>query len=65
MFNTVYRILNDLQEAEDAMQEAFIIAFEKIDSYKGEVSFGAWLKRIVVNRSIDVLKKRKIIFECL
>ena len=31
-------------------------AFKKIDTYKGEVSFGAWLKKIVINRSLDVLE---------
>ena len=50
-------------EAEDVMQEAFLSAFKKIETYKGEVSFGAWLKRIVVNRSLDCLKKRKVQFE--
>ena len=50
-------------EAEDVMQEAFLSAFNKINTYKGEVSFGAWLKRIVVNRSLDYLKKRKVQFE--
>lgn len=52
-------------EAEDVMQEAFLSAFNKMDSYKGEVSFGAWLKRIVVNRSLDYLKKRKVQFEAI
>ena len=50
-------------EAEDVMQEAFFSAFKKIHTYKGEVSFGAWLKKIVVNRSLDYLKKRKVQFE--
>ncbi len=50
-------------EAEDVMQEAFLSAFKKIGTYKGEVSFGAWLKKIVVNRSLDYLKKRKVKFE--
>ena len=50
-------------EAEDVMQEAFLSAFKKIDTYKGEVSFGAWLKKIVINRSLDYLKKRKVQFE--
>jgi len=50
-------------EAEDVMQEAFLSAFKKIETYKGEVSFGAWLKKIVVNRSLDYLKKRKVQFE--
>ncbi|MBN4066125.1 sigma-70 family RNA polymerase sigma factor [Candidatus Amoebophilus asiaticus] len=60
MYNTSYRILHDQMEAEDIMQEAFLIAFSKIDSYKYDASFGAWLKKIVVNKSINVLKKKKI-----
>ena len=63
MYNTSLRIVNDEMEAEDVMQEAFLSAFEKINTYSGTVSFGAWLKRIVVNRSLDVLGKRKAIFE--
>ena len=63
MYSVSFRILNDSMEAEDVMQEAFLSAFRNIESYKGEVSFGAWLKRIVVNRSLDQLKKRRIKFE--
>jgi RNA polymerase sigma-70 factor (ECF subfamily) len=59
MFNTAVRIMQDTQEAEDVMQEAFLSAFTKLDSFKGEVAFGAWLKRIVINRSLTQLKKRK------
>jgi RNA polymerase sigma-70 factor (ECF subfamily) len=63
MFSICMRLINNAAEAEDVMQEAFLNAFTKIDSYKGEVSFGAWLKRIVINRSLDYLKKRKVKFE--
>ena len=63
MYSVSLRIVNDEFEAEDVMQEAFLSAFKNIESYKGEVSFGAWLKRIVVNRSLDVLKKRRVKFE--
>ncbi len=63
MYNTCLRIMNNTEEAEDVMQEAFLSAFEKIDQYNGAVSFGAWLKRIVINRSIDAVKKRRIYFE--
>ncbi len=63
MYNTSLRIVNDTMEAEDVMQEAFLSAFEKINTYSGTVSFGAWLKRIVVNRSLDALGRRKAIFE--
>jgi len=56
-------MINNETDAEDVMQEAFLNAFKKIDTYKGEVSFGAWLKKIVINRSLDYLKKRKVKFE--
>jgi RNA polymerase sigma-70 factor (ECF subfamily) len=59
MYNTSLRILNNREEAEDIMQEAFLDAFKKIDLYKGTGSFGAWLKRIVVNKSIDHLRTKK------
>lgn len=57
MYNTAYRILKDDFEAEDIMQEAFLTVFTKMDTYKGEVTFGAWLKRIVINKSLTQLKK--------
>ena len=63
MYNTSLRIVNDTMEAEDIMQEAFLSAFDKIDTYSGTVSFGAWLKKIVINRSLDALGKRKAVFE--
>ena len=59
MFNAAIRITQDSFEAEDVMQESFLSAFTKIDSFKGEVAFGAWLKRIVINKSITHLKKNK------
>ncbi|MGE0088201.1 MAG: RNA polymerase sigma factor [Bacteroidales bacterium] len=60
MFNTCLRIVNNNLEAEDIMQESFFKAFEKINLYRGEVSFGAWLKKIVVNHSLDELRKKKL-----
>ena len=61
MFNTSLRIVNDMMEAEDIMQDSFLTAFEKLGSYGGKVSFGAWLKKIVINNSIDALKKKKLV----
>jgi RNA polymerase sigma factor (sigma-70 family) len=64
MYNTSLRIVNDPMEAEDIMQESFLSAFEKIGCYSGTVSFGAWLKKIVQNRSLDFIRNEsKIIFE--
>ena len=59
MFNTAYRIVNNFDDAEDVMQEAFIKAFDKIDNYKAKSTFGSWLKKIVVNQSIYFIRKNK------
>ena len=57
MYNVAYRIVNDEHFAEDVLQEGFLKAFLKIKDYKQEVAFGAWLKRIIINHSIDFCKK--------
>lgn len=59
MLVVAQRFVKDSMEAEDIVQESFIKAFTKIEQYKAEVTFGAWLKRIVVNKSIDVIKSKK------
>lgn len=65
MYNTSLRIVGNETEAEDIMQESFLKAFKKINTYSGKVSFGAWFKKIVVNRSLDYLKRRKVNFKVL
>jgi len=59
LYNTSLRIVSNTAEAEDIMQESFLEAFRKIEDYRGEGSFGAWLKRIVVNNSINHLRKKR------
>jgi len=59
MYNTALRIVKDTFEAEDVIQEAFLSAFTKLHTFKGEVAFGAWLKRIVINKSIQQYKKQQ------
>ncbi len=61
MYNVCLRIVGDVVEAEDIMQESFFKAYDRINTYKNEVSFGAWLKRIIVNASLDFLKKKKLL----
>lgn len=63
MYNSSLRVVGVPEEAEDIMQESFLTAFRNLNTYSGEVSFGAWLKKIVINRSLDILRKRKVIFE--
>lgn len=57
MYNVAYRIVKDEHYAQDVMQEGFLKAFTKINDYRQEVAFGAWLKKIIVNYSIDFYKK--------
>ena len=57
MYNVAYRIVKDEHFAQDVMQEGFLKAFTKINDYRQEVAFGAWLKKIIVNYSIDFYKK--------
>ncbi len=59
MYNAAYRILNNREEAEDMLQEAFTECFRNISSFRSDSTFGAWLKKIVVNRCINRLRKRE------
>lgn len=59
MYNSAFRILKDQGLAEDVMQESFLSAFKNLDNFRGEVTFGAWLKRIVVNNSIYQYRKKQ------
>lgn len=60
MFNISLRIVNDHAEAEDVLQEAFLDAFSRINDFRQETTFGLWLKQIVINKSINCLRKRKL-----
>ena len=62
MYNTCLRILNNVQEAEDVLQESFTEAFKNLQRFEQRTSFGGWLKQICVNRSINQLKKRRVSF---
>ena len=59
MYNTALRIVKKSDEAEDVMQESFLNAFTKLHTFKGEVTFGSWLKRIVINNSIQHYRKQQ------
>jgi RNA polymerase sigma factor (sigma-70 family) len=63
MFNICMRMLDNTAEAEDVLQESFVDAFEKMDSFRNDSTFGAWFKRIVVNNCINQLRARRVQFE--
>nr|WP_246865781.1 RNA polymerase sigma factor [Croceivirga thetidis] len=58
MFCVAMRFLKNQDDAEDVLQESFIKAFQRLEQFSGQVTFGAWLKRIVVNGCIDFLKSK-------
>lgn len=60
MYNVCLRMMNDAEEARDLLQEAFIEAFNSLGTFRYESGFGSWLKRIVVNKCINALNKRRI-----
>lgn len=60
MYNVGYRITGNEADAEDVLQESFISAFRNLENYRGDASFGSWIKKIVINKAINQLKKRKM-----
>jgi len=59
MYNISVRMVSNQYDAEDIIQESFVKAFNNLNSFRGESSFGSWLKRIVINQSITFLKSKK------
>lgn len=57
------RMLGKREDAEDVLQESFIKAFQDLKYFRGDSTFGAWLKRIVVNNCINFLKKKRVLTE--
>lgn len=60
MFNVCFRMMNNREDAEDMLQEALVQAFQKLETFRHESSFGTWLKTIVIHTCINALNKRKL-----
>jgi len=60
MYNTAIRIVHDPDDAADITQNAFIKVFERLHRYNRRKKFFSWLYRIVVNESLNILKRRKL-----
>lgn len=58
-YGLALRLTGNAAQAEDLVQEVFLKLIQTIRSYRGEAPFGAWLKRMTVNASIDQLRGRK------
>jgi RNA polymerase sigma-70 factor (ECF subfamily) len=58
VFQLAYRITGNEQDAEDAVQEAFLRAYRQIGKFDGGSSFGTWLYRIAANCALDAIRAR-------
>lgn len=61
LYNTAFRILGQTEDAEDVLQESFLEAFKNLPSFEGRATMSTWLHRIVVNRSVNLMKARRLI----
>jgi RNA polymerase sigma-70 factor (ECF subfamily) len=63
MYNIVVRLVGNREDAADITQDGFIDAFTKLDQFANKATFGAWLKKIMVNKAINFLNRRRIFFD--
>ncbi len=63
MYNICLRLLNSKEDAEDVVQESFIVAFKKLKELKEAAAFGGWLRRIVVNHCQEKGRNVKLVFD--
>src|SRR3989441_3831790 len=59
LFQLVYRMTGNEQDAEDVVQETFLRAYTQLNRFESRAGFGTWLHRIAANCSLDLLRKRK------
>jgi RNA polymerase sigma-70 factor (ECF subfamily) len=59
LYNTVYRLLGNAEDAQDVVQDAFLNAYQSLDSFKGDAQFFTWLYRIAVNTAISFKRKQR------
>src|SRR5205085_3954023 len=61
LYNTVYRLVDNAEDAQDVVQEAFLNAYQSLDSFKGDALFFTWLYRIAVNTAIGYRRKQRVV----
>jgi RNA polymerase sigma-70 factor (ECF subfamily) len=59
LYNSVYRLVENAEDAQDVVQEAFLNAYQSLDGFKGDSQFFTWLYRIAVNTAISLKRKRR------
>lgn len=58
LYNVALRMLGNGADAEDAVQDTFLAAHKRLDSFRGEAALGTWLYRLAVNQCLDRLRSR-------
>jgi RNA polymerase sigma-70 factor (ECF subfamily) len=61
LYNAVYRYLDNAEDAQDVVQEAFLSAYQALDGFKGGSQFFTWLYRIAMNHAIDRKRRRRLV----
>lgn len=61
LFNTVVRLVDNSEDAQDVVQEAFLSAYQSLESFKGDSKFFTWLYRIAMNAAISLKRKRRVV----
>ena len=59
LYHTVYRLVDHTEDARDVVQDAFLNAYQSLDSFKGDSQFFTWLYRIAVNTAISLRRKQR------
>ena len=59
IINICFAFTHNRQDAEDVAQDVFIEIFQSIHDFRGEAKLGTWINRIAINRSLDLLRKKK------
>ena len=59
LYNLAYRMAGTATDADDLLQDIFLLAYRKVGSFRGESSLGTWLYRLAMNHCLDVLRSRQ------
>ena len=62
VYSNIIRIVGNKNDAEDLLQETFIKVFSKLNTFKGESTLGAWIKRIAINVGLNHMRSKKNVF---
>jgi RNA polymerase sigma-70 factor (ECF subfamily) len=60
LYYHILKMVKDKEQVEDLVQEAFVKAFDNLESYNTNYAFSTWLYRIATNHTIDYLRKKKL-----